>query len=507
MFVVVIDGQKRMDMNKRQLLFLGFIFYGISTAMAMEVGKYDGGEYCYRIAGVQSLGMCPTAAELQSMMDDCSNIDGDNLVKSDALPFEEDDTVIPYLESKTDDMDFAVVRNSFPILHKLVDGKPLVYCDSASTAQMPQTVLDAIVQYYQEYKSNVGRGMYNFAERATLAFEDVRGKVASFIGAQRREIVFTSGSTGGINLVAQVWAQHHIHEGDEIVVSEVEHNANFIVWQQLCQRKGIILKRVPLNDQGVVDVATLQKYLSEKTKLVAITHQSNILGTVNDIAALAQAAHAVGAKILVDAAQSIAHQRINVEQLGCDFLVFSGHKLFGPTGVGVLYLNKNLFDQVVMQNFGGGIVYGLTAEQSDFKSIPYCLEPGTQPIAQVIGLGVAIDFVAQHVNFDQAQEHETMLVRKLALALQSIPGVKLLTPIPGESQHNSMVTFSFDKLHAYDIAEALNDYSIAIRSGYHCAQLYHQKLGGAASVRVSFSIYNTEADVDFLIECFKKILV
>jgi len=491
-------------MKMLQRLSLVALLYSMQFAAAMEIGKYDGGEYCYRLPGSKSRGMYPTALELQSMLDD---LEQNGLVKSDALPFEEDNAVIPYLEKKTDDMDFVAVRNCFPILDKLVDGKPLVYFDSASTAQMPQVVLDAIVDYYQSYKSNVGRGMYNFAERATLAFEEVRGKVASFIGAQRREIVFTSGATAGINLVVHVWAQHHIHAGDEIIVSEVEHNANFIPWQQLCQRKGIILKRVPLNDQGVMDIATLQAALSNKTKLVAITHQSNILGTVNDIAAIVDVAHAVGAKVLVDAAQSIAHQRINVEELQCDFLVFSGHKLFGPTGVGVLYLNKNLFDQVVLHNFGGGIVYGLTPEQSNFKSIPYCLEPGTQPIAQVIGLGAAIDFVVQNVNFDQAQQHETELARRLARALQAIPGVQLLTPFPGERQHNNMVTFAFDKLHAYDIAEALNDYSVAIRSGYHCAQLYHEKIGGAASVRVSFSIYNTQAEVDFLIDCLRKILI
>ncbi len=482
----------------KNLNFIFIMFISCSNLFAteiVEVGYDDGGEYFYRMRGVAS-GMFPTQDQKVERSSDRPGVApcGCPLVVDNFVPVDWSNRA----------MDFEEIRNFFPILKSVVHDHPLVFFDSAATAQMPQPVLDEIVKYYQEYKSNVGRGLYLFAERATHMFETARAKVARFIGAQKEEIIFTSGATAAINLVAQVWAQHHIQAGDEIIVSEVEHNANFIPWQQLAERKGVILKIVPLTDQGVLDLEALKNMVSEKTKLVAVTHQSNILGTSNDLKAIAEIAHHVGAKILVDAAQSIAHQKIDVAELNCDFLVFSGHKLYGPTGVGVLFIKKDLFDQCVITNFGGGAVLEVTPEHTNFKPFPHCLEPGTQAIAQVIGLGAAVDFVQENIDFVQAQEHETHLVQKLANAIQNIPGITLLSPIPCAGSHNNLVTFTTNRCHAYDVAEFLDKQGIAVRAGFHCVQPYHDKhTQGISSIRVSVSVYNTLEEIDFLIECLK----
>jgi len=486
-------------MKKNKIIsVLVIALLAIHTMHTVEVGKYDGGEYCYRVPGDKGSGMYPVQAESDWF---------DMHARSGSGDVAEDYTLIDAIAWQPVDMDFAKIRTMFPILKTEVNGHPLIYLDSGSTAQMPQMVLDAIVQYYEAYKANVGRGLYEFAERSTLAFENTRAKVARFIGCKKQEVVFTSGATAGVNLVAHIWAQHHIKAGDEIVVSEVEHNANFIPWQQLAQHLGAVLKIVPLGKHGQIDVEILKTYLSDKTKLVAVTQQSNILGVVNDIASIVKVAHAVGAKVLVDGAQSIVHQRINVEELQCDFLVFSAHKLFGPTGVGVLFISENLFDQCVLQNFGGGMVLSVAYEHTEFKCIPYCLEPGTQPIAQVIGLGAAIDFIWQHVNFDAAAQHETALVRYLAAEIQKIPGLTIISTIPAAGQHSNLVTFTVDQCHAYDVASYLNEHGIAVRAGYHCVQPYHDKLGGKSSVRVSVTIYNTQQEIEYLVACLRKFLV
>ena len=407
------------------------------------------------------------------------------------------------------DMNFSDVRSMFPIFNNsVVNGYPFIFFDSGATAQMPKVVLDAIVDYYENYKSNVGRGLYSFAEQATRGYELARCKVARFIGAQIKEIVFTPGATAGINYIAHMWAEQNLKVGDEVIVSEVEHNANFIPWQQLAKRKGIVVKRVPVNDRGVIDIDTFSSYLSEKTKLVAIVHTSNILGTTNDIKSIAKAAHAVGAKVLVDAAQSVAHQRIDVVSMDCDFLAFSGHKLFGPTGIGVLFVKENLFDECVLQNFGGGMVYDVFLDDTDFKEWPHGIEPGTGAIAQAIGLGAAIDFVQKNINFEQAQKYETALVCKLANALKQIPSISIMSFVPElANEHNNIVTFKVAGHYAYDVAKYLNKYGIAVRSGFHCVQPYHDKFGGDFSIRVSFSVYNTAQEVDWFIECLKNFLM
>lgn len=481
----------------QKILLLILILNFAELVYSKDFGWNDGGEYVCKAKDIITKGLYSDLRHLKSMMPEYTR-SGDT--SSDDLQLEELDS--NYWVGRK--MDFEAVRAQFPILKTLVHDKQIIYFDSAATAQMPQSVLDAVVEYYQSYRSNVGRGMYVFAEKSTYMFELSRAKIARFINAGRNEIIFTSGTTAAINLAAHIWVERHVTVGDEIIISEVEHNANFIPWQQLAKRTGAILKRIPLNNRGVVDLATLQEYLTSKTKFVALTHQSNILGMVNDVKPLIQAAHQVGAKVLIDGAQSIAHQKIDVKDLDCDFFAFSGHKLFGPTGVGVLFMKQALFEECQLCNFGGGMVYGVTPELIEFKAMPYCFEPGTQAIAQVIGLGAAVDFVQKNIDFVQAQEHETRLARKLLAAVAELPGITILSSIPQEGEHNSLVTFTSDRYHAYDIAEFLDLHGIAIRGGYHCVQPYHDKMGGLSSVRFSISVYNTEEEIDYAIEVLKK---
>ena len=397
-------------------------------------------------------------------------------------------------------MDFHALRAMFPIFEQKVNGCPFVFFDSASTAQMPQIVLDSIISYYATYKSNVGRGVYTFAEKATAAYEASRDCVARFIGAKSKEIVFTSGATASINLVVHAWAQKHLQPGDEILVSAIEHHSNFVPWQQIAIAKGLVLRIVPVTQKGLVDVAVFQKHLSNKTKLVAIVHMSNILGGVNDIATMVRMAHSVGAKVLVDACQSIAHQKVDVVEMGCDFLVFSGHKLFGPTGVGVLFVQQSLIPEMIEIDFGGGMVFSVGETQSSFKSFPHSFEAGTPNIAQVIGLGAAVDFVDTYIDFTGLEAHEAMLTDLLHDDLKAFDDIEVV------GAHGHVVTFFSKTHHAHDIAAYLDQFGIAVRAGHHCVQLFHKQCGINASVRVSFSLYNTAQEVEFFLECLKKLL-
>lgn len=478
----------------KKSLYIVFSFMSLQIGLHsdfVEVGRHDGGDYAFWIPGSTDGKIYPTAEQKKNIKD----------------TYYDDSKSDLYRDVCLEKINFDVLRAEFPIFEQKVNGYPLIYLDTGATAQMPQKVLNEIVDYYEKYKSNAGRGNYFFAEKTTTMFEAVRVKVASFIGAKKFEIVFTSGTTAGINLVAHAWAEHNIKPGEEIIISEIEHNANLLPWQQLALRNNLVLKVVPINDRGVVEPDVLRQYLTDKTKLVAITHQSNVLGVTNDIASIAKLAHAVGAKVLVDAAQSIVHQKVDVAQLNCEFLAFSGHKLYGPTGVGALFIKEDLFDEIVLQNFGGGMVYDIGEKDSIFKEMPHCLESGTQPIAQVIGLGAAIDFVQHHIDFKQAQEHETVLVQRFTAQLKQIPGITIISVTPLQGEHNNMVVFISDNCHAYDIAEHLNKFGIAVRAGYHCVHQYHEKLGGRASVRASFSIYNTEQEVDFVIDRLKSLLM
>lgn len=399
------------------------------------------------------------------------------------------------------------VKKQFPIFQHKIHGKDLIYFDSASTAQVPQSVLDAMNQYYTTYKSNVGRGIYQIAEQATLFYAQARQTVAQFIGAKKDSIIFTSGATESLNLVAQGWAAHYLNAGDEIVISQVEHHSNFVPWQQLSIQRKLKLVIVPVGSQGTVDSQEFQKYLSPKTKLVSIVHTSNVTGGTNDVVTLTKMAHAIGAKVLIDAAQSVVHQKIDVLKIGCDFLVFSGHKLFGPTGIGVLYATEPMMKMMQVQKFGGGMVFSVGQDASEFKSYPDCFEAGTPNVAGVIGLAAAIDFVHKNVDFKIVSAHETTLVQKLALGLSKFQDIEIISFVPSKNDAHSvsMLTFYSKKHHAHDIASHLDQFGICVRAGHHCTQPFHEKRNINASVRVSFALYNTEDEVEYFLDCLQKL--
>ena len=387
------------------------------------------------------------------------------------------------------------VRLDFPIFDQKVNDHPFIYFDSAATSQIPNIVINTMSGYYKTYKSNVDRGLYNFAEKTTFHYEKARVITAQFIGAQPSELVFTGGATDGINMVARIWAMHQLQAGDEIIVSQIEHHSNFLPWQYLAQEKNLILTVVPLDEDGLLDMKIYYGALSEKTKLVSVFHTSNILGTTNDIESIVAAAHQVGAKVLVDAAQSVAHQKIDVVTLDCDFLVFSGHKLYGPTGIGCLIIKKNIQEQCYPSKFGGSMVYSAGYEESYWKNPPYCFEAGTPPIAQAIGLGSAIDYITSNFDFNQIEKHESSLVIRAAEGLRDLGYHLLHKPHGGH-----IVTFYDLEVHGHDIAMYLDSYGIAVRAGNHCVQPYHEKLDLDSTVRLSFGCYNTMAEVEFFLE-------
>ncbi len=387
------------------------------------------------------------------------------------------------------------IRLDFPILSEKVHGHPLIYFDNAATAQMPEVAIDAMTGYYKTYKSNVDRGLYSFAEKTTLHYEQARGKIAEFIGAQPSELIFTSGATDGINMVARIWAAHNLQAGDEIIISQVEHHSNFLPWQQLAEEKNLILTILPIDADGLLDMTTYYSAVSERTKLVAIVHTSNILGTTNDIGLIVAAAHQVGAKVLVDGAQSVAHQKIDVVELDCDFLVFSGHKLYGPTGIGCLFVKKDAHSQCYPHKFGGSMVYSAGYEESYWKNAPYCFEAGTPPIAEAIGLGAAVTYLKNKIDFNLVAVHEHALAFRAAAGLQDLGFTIVSSATSGH-----VVTFYDQEIHGHDIAMYLDSYGIAVRAGNHCVQPYHEKLGLESTVRVSFAFYNTIAEVEKFLE-------
>ena len=392
------------------------------------------------------------------------------------------------------------LRTDFPILSQKIHDHQLIYFDSAATAQMPLQVIDAMTDYYTHYKSNVDRGLYTFAEKTTLHYEQARTKIAEFIGAKSCELVFTSGATDGINMVARVWASHNLQAGDEIIISQVEHHSNFLPWQQLAEEKSLILTIIPIDSDGLCDMSIYYAALSERTKLVAMVHTSNILGTTNDIASIVAAAHQVGAKVLVDAAQSIAHQKIDVVQLDCDFLVFSGHKLYGPTGVGGLFIKKTVQPECYPYKFGGSMVYSAGYDESYWKNAPYCFEAGTPPIAQAIGLGAAVDYLNKNIDFASVAQHEDELVVVMVNGLQNL-GFHIVSSMT--SGH--IVTFYDTEIHGHDIAMFLDSYGIAVRAGNHCVQPYHEKLGLESTVRISFAFYNSLEEVERFLEIIAQL--
>jgi len=392
--------------------------------------------------------------------------------------------------------DFAALRKDFPILERKVYGKPLIYLDNTATTQKPLAVLHALDDYYRRYNANVHRGVYKIAEEATEAYEAVRGKVARLLNARSdREIVFTRGTTESVNLVAHSWGRSNVGPGDVIVLSEMEHHSNIVPWQLLATEKGASIRWIPVDENGRLDLSRLDALLTGPVKILAVTQLSNALGTINPVAELIRRAHAVGAKVLIDGAQSVPHLGVDVQALDCDFLALSGHKMLGPTGIGALYAKRALLEAMPPFFGGGEMIREVTTSGTTWNDVPFKFEAGTMNIADTIAFGAAIDYI-QAIGMDKIHAHGVSLAAATMAALREIPGVTVYGPPPAE--RGGIVAFTVDGIHAHDVAGALDREGIAVRAGHHCAMPLHARFGIPASVRASFYVYNTASEVDRL---------
>jgi cysteine desulfurase/selenocysteine lyase len=399
-------------------------------------------------------------------------------------------------------LDVGRLRAEFPILGARVHGKPLVYLDNAATSQKPQVVLDAIIAYYTGQNANIHRGVHYLSQLATDAYEGAREKVARFLNAESpREVVFVRGATEGINLVAQSYARSVVRAGDEILITGMEHHSNIVPWQLLAEQTGAVLRVAPLTDAGGLDLTVFEQLLGERTRLVSVVHLSNALGTVNPVRRLAAIAHSRGVPVLVDGAQSAPHLPVDVQALGCDFFVFSGHKLFGPTGIGVLYGREALLERMPPWQGGGDMISSVTFERSTWAGLPAKFEAGTPHIAGAIGLGAAVDWLAA-IGVDKVAAHEDDLLRYATAEVARIPGVRLIGTAP---ERASILSFALEGVHAHDVGQVLDLEGIAIRAGHHCAQPVMRRYGVAATARASFALYNTRAEVDALVAGLFKV--
>jgi cysteine desulfurase/selenocysteine lyase len=394
------------------------------------------------------------------------------------------------------------IRADFPILQRKIGDKPLVYLDSAATSQKPEAVLRVMDDYYRQHNANVHRGVHTLSEEATTLYEGVRTKVAHLIHSpHERQIVFTRGTTEGINLVANTWGRANLGPGDEVLISEMEHHSNIVPWQILQQQLGFTLRYVPFNDEGTLVLEQLDDLLTERTKLVSIVHVSNALGTINPVAELAQAAHAVGARILVDGAQSVPHMPVDVQAIDADFLVFSSHKLCGPTGAGVLYGKRELLEEMPPFMGGGDMIREVKLSGSKWNSVPHKFEAGTPSIAEVIGMGAAIDYLTA-IGMGWVRQHEVELTRYAYEQLSQVEGLRILGP--GPERRGGLIAFTLGDIHPHDLSAVLDSEGIAIRAGHHCAQPVHDHFGIVATARASFYVYNTTDEVDQLCSALVK---
>ena len=394
--------------------------------------------------------------------------------------------------------DFPVhdYRRDFPILEQTVRGKPLVYLDNAATAQKPRRVIEALDEYYRDYNSNIHRGVHTLSETATEAYEGAREKIQTFINAaSHQEIIFVRGTTEGINLVAQSYGRSRLQPGDEIIISAMEHHSNIVPWQLVCEQTGAILKVIPINDAGELEMDEYKRLLGDKTRIVAVVHISNALGTINPIAEITAQAHAAGAVVVIDGAQAAPHTRLDVADLDCDFYTFSGHKLFGPTGIGVLYGKQALLEEMPPYHGGGDMIKMVTFEKTLYNDLPYKFEAGTPYIAGVIGLGAAVEYV-NDVDLDRIRDYEHELLEYATRAAASVPGLRL---IGTAAQKAGILSFVLDGIHPHDLGTILDHDGIAIRTGHHCAMPVMERYGIPATARASFAFYNTAEEVDKLI--------
>ena len=400
-------------------------------------------------------------------------------------------------------LDIDSIRKDFPFLEAENGENPLVYFDNASTTQKPIQVLNKLNQFYRKSNANVHRGVYRLSQQATDAYENARKKIAGFINAKDdRSIIFTRGTTESINLVAYAWAQQQLKPGDEILVTEMEHHSNLVPWQITAERTGAILKYIPLNDDLELDLEKPEKYFTPKTKVFALIHKSNALGKLNPVQQLIRHAKTVGAITVVDGAQSVPHTTVDVQQLGCDFFAFSGHKMLGPTGVGVLFGKPELLESMEPFQSGGEMIEKVTMTHSTWNDIPWKFEAGTPNIAQAVGLGKAIDFL-QNISMKKVEEHIGELTEYGMKNLSEINGVRIYNK---KNIHGGIISFNVDGVHPHDLAQFLDQDNIAIRTGHHCTQPIMKKLGISGTARISFYIYNTKEEIDKLCGCMKSTL-
>ena len=394
-------------------------------------------------------------------------------------------------------VDWNAIREDFPILREQAHGHPLIYFDNAATSQKPRAVIDALRHYYEHENANVHRGLHELSSRATEAYEKSRRRVAEYIGAASGdEIVFTRGTTESINLVAQAWGGKFVGAGDVILLTEMEHHSNLVPWQLLTERTGARLRFVPVLDDGSLDLEQLSSLLTAEVKLFAFTHVSNSLGTINPVSELCQKARAIGALTLLDAAQSVGHLPINVLELGCDFLAFSGHKMCGPTGIGGLYVRAEILNSIPPWHGGGEMIVSVTLEKSAFKKAPHRFEAGTPNIAGAIGLAAAIDYIEQ-IGRPTIFEHDTHLAHYAAKRLAELPGMRIFGPT---KQRGALVGFVMDAAHPHDLTTFADQYGLALRGGHHCNQPLMRRFGVPGTTRASFYFYNTTEEIDRMIE-------
>lgn len=399
-------------------------------------------------------------------------------------------------------IDVEQIKADFPILAQQINGNRLVYLDSAATSQKPREVINALLEYYRKTNANIHRGLHTLAERATEAYEATRSHTARFIGGvQPEEIVFTRGTTESINLVAYTWGEQNIGEGDEILVSEMEHHANFVPWFELARRRRAVLRKLPITLCGHLDLSTIDTLINERTKLVAVSHMSNVFGTVNPVGRIARLAHERGALVLADGAQAAPHLPIDVKALDVDFYAFSSHKMLGPTGVGVLYGRRELLDSMPPFNFGGEMISQVGFDRVTFADLPHKFEGGTPNIADVVAFDAALSYL-ERIGMERVHEHETAITRYALDRLSEIQGLEIQGP-QDTSERGSAISFTDPDIHPHDISTFLDYKGIAIRAGHHCAQPLMKFLGKVATARASFYIYNDRADVDALVDALR----
>ena len=398
-------------------------------------------------------------------------------------------------------LDVAAVQAEFPQLERRIHGKRLAYLDNAATTLKPQLVIDRITRHYGEESANVHRGVHFLSEAATADYEQARANVQRFIGAaEPAEVIFTGGTTDSINLVASSWGNHNLHPGDEILISYLEHHSNIVPWQMVAERTGALLKVVPVDDQGTLDWTAFERLLSSRTRIVAIVHVSNSLGTINPVARIVEAAHDAGALVLLDGAQAVAHLPVDVAEFGCDFYAFSGHKLHGPTGIGVLYGRRELLETLPPYRGGGEMIRSVSFERTTYNDLPARLEAGTPHIAGVVGLGVAVQWLAA-IGVERVAAYEQGLLSRANAALSEVPGVRL---VGTAAEKSAILSFVAGDMHPHDIGTIADANGVALRTGHHCTQPLMERFGVAATARASFALYNDDRDIEALVAAVQE---